>query len=239
MHEMGDDPVLATEGVCCGYTSADVVHGVTLSVHPGEVVALLGPNGAGKTTILLTLSGLVRPSAGSVNVLGRSLAGNDPARVARWGLAHVAQDRSLFPDLTVRQHLRLGARRGRPAPDVLAPLPELSPLLDREVAVLSGGEQQLVSLARALASGPRALLIDEFTAGVAPAVARRVLMWLRQQCTETGLGVLMVEQHVTLALEYADRAYVLVQGSVVAEGASRDLAARRDVLEMAYLGKTV
>jgi branched-chain amino acid transport system ATP-binding protein len=236
---MDDGAVLVAEGMRCSYASAEVVHGVTLSVGPGEVVAVLGPNGAGKTTMLLTFSGLLRASAGSVRVLGRDVAGNQPARVARWGLGHVPQDRSLFPDLTVRQHLRLAARRDLASPDVLVPLPELGPLLDRRVAVLSGGEQQLVSLARALASSPRVLMLDEFTAGVAPAVSRRVLTWLREQCAETSLGVLMVEQHVRLALDYADRAYVLVQGSVVAEGTAADFAAKPEVLEIAYLGKTV
>jgi branched-chain amino acid transport system ATP-binding protein len=237
---VAQQPALLADGLRCGYASAEVIHGVTLLVNPGEVVVLLGPNGAGKTTILLTLSGLLRPTGGIARVLGSDVRGRAPHDIARRGLAHVPQDRSLFPDLTVRQHLRLAARtRAGADGDVLALLPELDPLLDRRVGVLSGGEQQLVALARGLASRPRVVMADEFTAGVAPAIAARVLAWLHAQAATKGLAVLIVEQHVSLALRHADRAYVLVQGSIVAEGTATELAAKRDVLEMAYLGKTV
>jgi branched-chain amino acid transport system ATP-binding protein len=227
-----------------------VVHGIDLVVHPGEVVALLGANGAGKTTTLCTVSGLLVPLGGAVVIDGeeqprrRRPSARRISALARSGVAHVPEDRALFPTLTVRQHLTLGegaargaARAGDDAADAaLEWLPELEPLLDRPAGELSGGQQQMVALARALVARPRLLMVDELSLGLAPVVVERLLPVVRQVARGTGAGVLLVEQHVRLALEVCDRAYLLRRGRVVAEGAAQDLAERPDLLRAGYLG---
>jgi branched-chain amino acid transport system ATP-binding protein len=230
---------LEARGVSAGYGGAAVVHGVDLSVRAGEVVALLGPNGAGKTTLLRALSGLVPLLGGSAAVLGEAGRGLHPHRLARRGLAHVQQDRGVLGGLTVAENLRLV--RGPAATDggvdaVLDRFPALRPLLRRRAGLLSGGEQHLLALARALAASPRLLLVDELSLGLAPAAARQALAAVRDAAAG-GAGVLVVEQHAQLALEIADRAVVLDRGRVSFEGAAAALAARPEVLHAAYFGE--
>ncbi len=236
------DALIDVRGLASGYNGIPVIRDVDLTMNKGEVVALLGANGAGKTTTLLTISGLVRPLAGAVTVLGAPVLGGRAYRVARRGVAHVAEDRSLFFDLTVQENLRLGltgARAGRKAAHekALEMLPALKPLMARRAGLLSGGEQQMLAMARALASDPQVLLVDEMSLGLAPIIVERLLPIVRRIADETGTGVIIVEQHVHMALEVADRAYVMSQGRVVMSGPAAELASRRELLEASYLGE--
>ncbi len=231
-------PLLDLVGLHAGYDGIAVVRDLTLSVSVGEIVALLGPNGAGKTTTLLTISGLLAPLAGTIDVLGGGPPSTRrPQEVARRGVAHVPEHRSLFYDLTVRENLRLGAvGRGVDLDRVFEYFPALSKLLDRRAGLLSGGEQQMLALGRALVGNPRLLMVDEMSLGLAPIVVEGLLPVLRRISDETGAGIVLVEQHVNLALELADRAYVLNHGDLVLSGAADELAARSDLLESTYLG---
>ena len=229
------------ENLSAGYAGVAVIRGVNLNVAKGEVVALLGPNGAGKTTTLLTTSGLLKTLEGKVTVLGESANSGAPHKTARLGLAHVPEDRSLFFGLTVQENLRLGLRGKRSEQAMgyeaaLDLLPALRPLMNRRAGLLSGGEQQMLAMARALVSNPKVLLVDEMSLGLAPIIVERLLPIVRDIANETGAGVLIVEQHVHLALEVADRAYVMSHGEIVLEGSAQELMERQELLEASYLG---
>jgi branched-chain amino acid transport system ATP-binding protein len=239
---MSDELLIDVRGLHAGYESVPVVRDVTLNVGPGEVVVLLGPNGAGKTTTLLTISGLLAPLAGSVEVLGAVVDGRRPHLVARRGLAHVPEDRSLFFDLTVDENIRLGLTGGhrsrRHAHDrAMELMPALRPLAKRRAGLLSGGEQQMLAMARALVSEPRCMLVDEMSLGLAPMIVEQLLPIVRSIADETGCGILLVEQHVHMALEVADRGYVLGHGEMVLEGSVEALSSSRHLIEASYLGE--
>jgi len=227
---------LEVTGLLAGYRGLTVVRGVDLHVEPGEVVALLGANGAGKSTTLLTISGLAELQGGVVRLAGTDLAGMSPSARARAGLGHVTEDRSLFTKLSTFDNLRLGGHGDLARlDDVLQLLPALRPLLRRQSGSLSGGEQQMLALGRALMGQPKVLLVDELSLGLAPLIVRRLLENLRQ-LANGGLAVLMVEQHVQQALRIADRVMVLARGRTSFTGAAGDLAGDRDRLTAAYLG---
>jgi branched-chain amino acid transport system ATP-binding protein len=221
-------PLLEARGLTAGYGKVEVVHGVDLLVRPGEVVALLGPNGAGKTTSLLTLSGDLPALGGEVSWLGR--AKTSPLHVrARQGLGLVSEERSVFPQLTVRDNLKVS---GCDAEMALQLFPELRKRVKQKVGLLSGGEQQMLSLARILARHPKVLLADELSLGLAPLIVNRLFEAVRS-AADAGLGVLLVEQHVSKALEYSDRVYVLRRGEIVLSGLASELD--MPMVEMAYL----
>ncbi len=232
------DYAIEVNSLNAGYSGVAVVRDLDLVVRQGEVVALLGPNGAGKTTTLLALSGLVPALSGSINVLGQPISYRRPFLIPRRGMAHVPEDRSLFFQLSVRENIKLGNRGGRINYDrIFDYFPELKPLMNRRAGLLSGGEQQMLALGRALASDPKVMLVDEMSLGLAPIIVERLLPVLRRIANERNTAILIVEQHVHMALEVADRAYVLTHGSLILEGAAADLRTRRDLLESSYLGE--
>ncbi len=236
------DELLHLHGMVTGYAGVPVVRDLDLVVGAGEVVVLFGPNGAGKSTTLLVSSGLLPVLGGSARVFGAAVDPRRPHHHARRGLAHVPEDRGLFHDLTVAENLRLGVRGSdrrarRTVVDRAAELfPRLSALRHQRAGLLSGGEQQMLAMARAIVADPRLLLVDEMSLGLAPLLVEELLPVMRTIAEEHGTGVLLVEQHVHMALEVADRGYLLNHGRVVLEGAASDLAARPDLLAATYLG---
>jgi branched-chain amino acid transport system ATP-binding protein len=232
------DTRLAIEGLTAGYDRAAVIRGVELSVGSGEVVALLGANGAGKTTTLRAISGLVRPMSGRITFDGRDLARVSPTQRARLGISHVPEGRGIFYGLTVSEHFRLGFQGRRPDENAAYEyFPKLAQLRTRRAGLLSGGEQQMLAIARGLASGPRLLLLDELSLGLAPVIIESLLPVVRQYAVDSVCGVLLVEQHIQLALEIADRGYVLSHGEIVLSDRADALHANRELLISSYLGE--
>jgi branched-chain amino acid transport system ATP-binding protein len=222
--------MLEVRGLSTGYGDVPVVNGIDLHVGAGELVALLGPNGAGKTTTMLALGGVI-PATGEVSFDGEPFAGPLHRRAKR-GLGFITEERAVFRQLSTRVNLDLGAGGVEGA---VAVFPELDRLLDRQAGLLSGGEQQMLVLGRALAARPRLLLVDELSLGLAPLIVQRLLTVLRDAATD-GMGVLVVEQHAQQALAVADRAYVLQRGTIHLEGTGSELLARIGEIERAYLG---
>lgn len=208
-----------------------MVRDLDLSVRPGELVVLLGANGAGKTTTLLALSGELPPLAGEVRWAGRATRARLHHR-ARDGLALVTEGKAVFMRLSVAENLRLGRGSVGAAVDLF---PELREHLGRKAGLLSGGQQQMLALARVLAARPRALLVDEMSLGLAPPIVRRLYRAVRRAADEHGLGVLLVEQHARQALAVADRGYLLHRGRLVLAGGSAELTGRIEEIERGYL----
>lgn len=227
---------LRLAGVDAGYGHATVVRGLNLDVAPGEVVALLGPNGAGKTTSLLTISGVLRPKAGSISLDGADLVGKAPEAVAQAGVCQVPEGRGLFGELTVLENLKMGLKKRGTIDGVFETLPALRPLRRRRVSLLSGGEQQMLAVGRAMARRPRLLLLDEMSMGLAPQIVERLLEAIRTMARDNSTAVLLVEQHVPIALEFSDRAYVLVHGQIVLKGPAESFRGRVHEIQAEYLG---
>ncbi len=232
--------MLACEALHAAYGRVSVLRGVSLAVRPDELVALIGPNGAGKSTTLKAIVGLLRPSRGGITFDGASLVGSDPADIVARGIALVPQGRMIFHALTVRENLRLGAYRAlaEEVPErverVLAAFPKLAERLRQAGGTLSGGEQQMLAIARALMSNPTLLILDEPSTGLAPTMVESIFRTIAD-LHRRGTMVLLVEQNAHVALELASRAYVLEHGSIVAEGPAAAL--RQDARVMAaYLG---
>jgi branched-chain amino acid transport system ATP-binding protein len=208
-----------------------VVRDLDLHVAAGEVVALFGANGAGKTTTLLTLAGELAPLKGEVSFLGAPT--RSPMHVrCRNGLGYVTEERSVIMDMTVADNLKLASV---PPDKAFAHFPALERIMDRKAGLCSGGEQQMLSLARALGRDPKVLLADELSLGLAPIIVTNLLKAVREAATERGVGVLLVEQHVRQALTVADRAYVMERGRIVLDGTAEEVLGQIDRLEAAYL----
>jgi branched-chain amino acid transport system ATP-binding protein len=234
--------VLRVRDLVVSYGAVAALRGVSLHVGRGEVVALLGANGAGKSTMLRTISGLMLPKSGEIRFLGQRIDGIPPARIVRLGLAHSPEGRRLFGSLTVAENLRLGAStrsdRSRIETDrerLYALFPVLKERAHQQAATLSGGEQQMVALARALVAGPKLLLLDEPSLGIAPIIMQQIFASLAE-LKSSGVTMLLVEQNMSLALDLADRAYVLRTGEVSLEGDARELKANYEEVAAAYLG---
>jgi ABC-type branched-subunit amino acid transport system ATPase component len=231
-------PVLEIADLTAGYDRAAVIRGIDLEVASGEIVALLGANGAGKTTTLRAISGLVHPMQGSIRFQGRDLKRVSPSGRAKLGIAHVPEDRGLFFGLTVAEHFRLGYRGERIDADVaFRYFPALADLRDRRCGLLSGGEQQMLAVGRALARRPALLLLDELSLGLAPVIVEGLLPVVRQYAEESGCGVVLVEQHIELALTIADRGCVLSHGEVVLRGEASELRRNHELLISSYFGE--
>ena len=232
------DPILALNGLTAGYDNAAVVRDMDLTVGPGEVVALLGANGAGKTTTLRVISGVIKPMEGTVFFAGDNMVSVSPPMRARMGIAHVPEGRGIFFGLTVAEHFRLTYRGEQLEPEVAYDyFPALRELQNRRAGLLSGGEQQMLAVGRALARRPKALLLDELSLGLAPVIVERLLPVVRKYALEDGCAVLLVEQHVNLALEVADRGYILSHGEVIAHKNAAELRKDQGLLVASYLGE--
>jgi branched-chain amino acid transport system ATP-binding protein len=229
--------VLQIRDLHAGYGPVTVLRGFDVEAEGGTVVAVLGPNGAGKTTLLSTIAGVLPRRSGDVIVDGRVLLSGRPVTANRAGVVLVPDDRSLFASLTVRENLQAACRKHGPRPaDILGIFPALESRWKLPAGQLSGGEQQMLAIARALVQQPRVLLIDEMSMGLAPVVVESLLPTVRDIADRTGGVVILVEQHVHLALEVADQAVVLVHGDVSAQGTAKQLQADPARLEVAYMG---
>jgi branched-chain amino acid transport system ATP-binding protein len=229
--------VLECRGLVAGHGRVPIVRGFDVSVESGSVLAVLGPNGAGKTTVLETLAGLLPRLDGLVRIDGAAIASGRPTAAARAGLVLVPDDRALFTSLTVEQNLEVARKKSGPAPhDMLELFPALEKRWTLAAGDLSGGEQQMLAMARGLVQQPRVLLVDEMSMGLAPVVVEQLLPVVRRIADTTGAVVVLVEQHVQLALEVADHAIVLVHGEIALRGTAAELLAEKEGLEAAYLG---
>jgi len=230
--------LLEVRDLAVSHGAIEVLHDVSLTVGEGEIVTVIGPNGSGKTTLLRTLAGVLRPRRGTITLAGRSLVGEPSWRVVRRGIALIPEGRRIFADQTVRANLELGATaHGRldDLPAVLARFPALRERLDQAAGALSGGQQQMLAIARGLMARPRLLLLDEPSLGLAPRLVRDTFEAVRRIRAE-GVSVLLVEQLASLALDVADGGYVLDRGRLVAAGPARELAADPRIVR-AYLGQ--
>jgi branched-chain amino acid transport system ATP-binding protein len=233
--------MLELKSVDAGYGTFQALFGVDLEVKAGEAVGVIGPNGAGKTTLMRVISGLIRPRAGAISMEGVDVLRTPEHRIVSLGIAHVPENRRLFPRLSVRDNLRLGSYLYRSEADREGPLelvfklfPRLSERLDQRAETLSGGEQQMLAIGRALMTRPRLLMLDEPSQGIMPKLVDEIFAAVKR-IRDAGMTVLIVEQRMAECLEIADRAYILQTGRVLMQGSAADIRTNPDVRK-AYLG---
>jgi branched-chain amino acid transport system ATP-binding protein len=224
--------VLECRGVSAGYGAITAVRDLDLYVEAGEIVALMGPNGAGKTSTLLTIAGELEPQSGTVHLLGDVVTKSPMFIRCRRGMGFVTEERSVIMGLTAEENLRLA---GVSTADAIELFAELKPLMRRKAGLLSGGEQQMLTLARALSRDIKILLADELSLGLAPLIVDRLLEAVRRAARDRDVAVVLVEQHVRKALQYADRAYVMQRGQIVLSGTAFEIRSRLPEVEAAYL----
>ncbi|MPY78489.1 MAG: ATP-binding cassette domain-containing protein [Actinophytocola sp.] len=238
----GGPTLLRIEGLNVSYGPVQVLFDVSLDVGEDEIVALLGTNGAGKTTVLRAVSGVIPVSSGTITFNGTDITGASPRKVVQSGLIQLPGGRGVFPGMSVRENLdvgahALGARRKRAIEAVLDEFPDLGGRLDQQAGTMSGGQQQMLALAKSMVLEPKLLLIDELSLGLAPKVVEQLLETLRRY-VERGVSVVVVEQHVDLALSIAERAYFMERGSIRFDGPSAELHGRDDLLRAVFLTST-
>jgi branched-chain amino acid transport system ATP-binding protein len=238
---MATDAALRVDGLSASYGVVPAIAGVTLEIRPGQIITVIGANGAGKSTLIKTICGLVRSSAGSVHLFGEDVSGVSPDRLVRKGLCVVPESRRLFTDMSLLENLELGAYARRDSKAVKKDLervldlfPEFRDRLSTVAGTFSGGQQQMIAVARAMMSAPKVLMLDEPTIGLAPAVVQRIAD-IVTTIAQTGVNVLLVEQNAEVALAVAEYAYILENGSIVAEGNAGQLAKSPEI-QRAYLG---
>jgi len=230
--------LLEAQNLTLGYDGVPVVRSLSFDLNAGEVLAMLGPNGAGKSTTLSACAGFITPMAGELLLEGRSIAGLPAHKASRLGIAHVPEGRGIFHSLTVAEHLRLCISAAA-VEAALDHFPALRDLANRRAGLLSGGEQQMLALACALAREPRVLLIDELSMGLAPIIVERLMPVIRDYADTSGCAVILVEQYVHMALEVSDRAVVLSHGEAVLNGPADSLRHDRTLLMASYVGDSV
>lgn len=237
------EPLLKVDAIETFYGPIQAIRGVSLQVQPGQIVTVLGANGAGKTTVLRTISGVLDPERGQVVFQGKDIAHQPPDQVMRQGICHVPEGRETFPFLTVRENLMMGAYTRRDADGVAKDLelcfgyfPRLKERENQRAGLLSGGEQQMMAISRALMGRPKLLLLDEPSLGLSPLLVQQIFGIIRRINTEQGVAILLVEQNAHIALKTADYGYVLEVGRIVAADSCKSLMEREDIKEF-YLGQ--
>ncbi|MEM9221890.1 MAG: ABC transporter ATP-binding protein [Pseudomonadota bacterium] len=229
-------PILAVSGISSGYGAVPVLNDLSLAVNPGEIVAVLGKNGMGKTTLLKTIMGFLRTMGGEIELAGETITGREPHTMVTSGVAYAPQDFTLFQDLTVEENLRLGVSDDATFKERVGTLanvfPRMLERLSQRAGTLSGGEQKMLIMSRALLSQPRLLLVDEISEGLQPTMIDRMAEVLKQAREETGTAILLVEQHLDFALSIADRYAILKLGSIVEEGMATDADAVAEHLKV-------
>ena len=238
---MANPPLLEVRGLSAGYGDSQVLWEVSLSVPRGSLVAIVGANGAGKSTLLKTVSGLVRPTAGDIVFDGRSIAGMAPQQIVAAGLSHVPEGRGLFTRMTVLENLQLGAyptqvraRMNESLERIFELFPRLAERRNQRAGLMSGGEQQMLAIGRAVMACPKLLILDEPSMGLAPLIVDEVFRFVKK-LHATGVTIVLVEQNIQSALRLADRAYVLKTGRVVMQGSGAELLANEEI-HKAYIG---
>ncbi|MFJ8265955.1 ABC transporter ATP-binding protein [Peribacillus asahii] len=233
--------MLTVKDLQVNYGSVQALKGISLDVKEGEIVTLIGSNGAGKSTLLKTISGLIRPKQGSVTFNGKDLTNVSPDKIVSLGIAHVPEGRKIFSGMTVMENLRIGAyqrkdKKGieKDMEEVFSLFPILKERRDQNAGTLSGGEQQMLAISRALLSKPKLIILDEPSLGLAPVIIEKVFEFI-EKIRETGITILLVEQNANLALEVSERAYVMETGEITLKGKSSELLQDEQIMK-AYLG---